>query len=156
MAIENGLTEAQRREIATGLCHFLADSYTLYIMTHGFHWNVTGEHFNSLHKMFEGQYMDLAEAVDEIAERIRALGFRAPGSYSEFAKLTSLQEEVNDIAAMDMVQKLAKAHEKCVATARKVAPIAEQAHDLPSADLLTRRMDTHEKTAWMLRSLLEG
>ncbi len=156
MKIQIGLSEEQRSDIATGLSHLLADTYTLYIKTHGFHWNVTGEHFNSLHEMFENQYLDLADAVDEIAERIRALGHRAPGSYAEFSELTCLEEERGAPAANEMVAQLTRGHEKVAATARKVVEKAEGASDQPTLDLLTRRMEKHEKTAWMLRSLLES
>lgn len=153
MKIEIGLTDDQRSAIAKELSKLLADTYTLYIKTHNFHWNVTGEHFNSLHKMFEGQYLGLAEAVDEIAERIRALGHRAPGSYAEFSELTSLQEEREAPAANEMIRQLTRGHEKVTATARDILAIANEANDQPTIDLLTRRMLSHEKKAWMLRSL---
>lgn len=153
MKIEIGLNDEQRSAIAQGLSKLLADTYTLYIKTHNFHWNVTGEHFNSLHKMFEDQYLELADAVDDIAERIRALGHRAPGSYAEFAELTTLKEERGAPPAEEMIKQLTRGHEKVTATAREVLPVADAANDQPTIDLLTRRMLTHEKTAWMLRSL---
>lgn len=154
MQIDIGLTDAQRKSIAQGLSKFLADSYTLYIKTHGFHWNVTGEHFNSLHAMFESQYMDLAGAVDEIAERIRTLGHKAPGSYTEFSELTVIKEERSAPEAKEMIQQLMRGHEQCTATARSIMDVADKAKDQPTVDLLTRRMEHHEKTAWMLRSLI--
>lgn len=156
MKIDIGINEKQRKAIALGLSHFLADSYTLYLKTHNYHWNVTGPHFASLHVMFEEQYNELALAVDEIAERIRALGIKAPGSYKEFSKLTKINEaDSKEITAKEMVQDLVKGHEAVVKTAREVFPLAEDANDQPTVDLLTRRMDLHEKTAWMLRSFLE-
>ena len=156
MKIDIGINEKQRKAIALGLSHFLADSYTLYLKTHNYHWNVTGPHFASLHVMFEGQYTELALAVDEIAERIRALGIKAPGSYKEFSKLTKINEaDSKDITAKEMVQDLVKGHEAVVKTAREVFSLAEDANDQPTVDLLTRRMDLHEKSAWMLRSFLE-
>ena len=154
MKIEIGLSDEQRSEIASGLSRLLADTYTLYVKTHSFHWNVTGEHFNSLHEMFEKQYMDLANAVDEIAERIRALDHRAPGSYAEFSELTCLKEERGAPAAKEMITQLTRGHEKVAATGRSILDSAEKASDQPTIDLLTRRMEKHEKTAWMLRSLL--
>ena len=132
----------------------LADSYTLYLKTHNYHWNVKGPLFNTLHQMFEEQYTELAEAVDEIAERIRALGKPAPGSYTAFAKLTSIEEEEGEPSAEDMIRQLVKGQEAVVRTARSVFPIAEAANDEPSADLLTQRMQIHEKNAWMLRSMV--
>ena len=143
-----------RQEIANGLSKLLADSYTLYLKTHNYHWNVKGPLFNTLHQMFEEQYTELAEAVDEIAERIRALGKPAPGSYTAFAKLTSIEEEEGEPSAEDMIRQLVKGQEAVVRTARSVFPIAEAANDEPSADLLTQRMQIHEKNAWMLRSMV--
>ena len=154
MSINIGIDEKDRREIADGLSRLLADSYTLYLKTHNYHWNVTGPMFATLHTLFEEHYTELAEAVDEIAERIRALGFRAPGSYSEFAKLTDIQEETGDPDAQAMIERLVLGQETVVRTARQIFPIVDQANDEPTADLLTQRMQVHEKNAWMLRSLL--
>jgi starvation-inducible DNA-binding protein len=126
----------------------------LYLKTHNYHWNVTGPQFNTLHLMFEGQYTELAAAVDQIAERIRALGIRAPGSYLEFSELTSIQEGSGDESAEDMIRQLAIGQETVVRTAREIFPAADVAHDEPTADLLTQRMQIHEKNAWMLRSML--
>ena len=154
MQIDIGISPEQRKEIATGLSHLLADSYTLYLKTHNYHWNVTGPMFNTLHLMFEEQYTELATAVDEIAERIRALGEPAPGSYQAFAQLTSIEEEENVPDAETMIRQLIIGQETVVRTARKLFPIVEKAADEPTADLLTQRMPVHEKTAWMLRSLL--
>jgi starvation-inducible DNA-binding protein len=153
--IEIGISEADRRAIAEGLSRLLADTYTLYIKTHNFHWNVTGPLFNTLHLMFEQQYTELATAVDEIAERIRALGFPAPGSYRQFGALTSVEEEEGVPSAEEMISQLAKDQETVTRTAREVFPVAEKADDEPTADLLTQRMLIHEKTAWMLRSMLD-
>lgn len=150
-----GISESERKKIADGLSRLLADSYTLYLKTHNYHWNVTGPMFNTLHLMFEGQYTELALAVDLIAERIRALGFRAPGSYKEFGKLTSVDEADGQISALEMIDDLLKANETVTRTARSVFPAVEEAHDEPTADLLTQRMQLHEKNAWMLRSMLE-
>ncbi len=155
MKIEIGINESHREQIAQGLSKLLADSYTLYLKTHNFHWNVTGPMFTSLHEMFEVHYTELATAVDEIAERIRALGFPAPGSYSQFAALTSIEEETTVPNASNMVEQLVVAHEAVVSTARSLFPLVEEAGDEVSADILTQRMTVHEKTAWMLRSLLE-
>jgi len=155
MDIDIGIAQDQRREIAGGLARLLADSYTLYLKTHNYHWNVTGPMFQTLHTMFEQQYSELALAVDEIAERIRALGFPAPGSYKAYAGLTSVEEEDGVPPATDMIRNLVVVHETVVRTARAVFPIAERAHDEPTADLLTQRMQVSEKTAWMLRSLLD-
>ncbi|OIR02426.1 DNA protection during starvation protein 2 [mine drainage metagenome] len=149
-----GLSADVRRRIGDGLAHLLADSYTLYLKTHNFHWNVTGPMFNTLHLMFEQQYTELALAVDLIAERIRALGLPAPGSYRAFAALTVLDEELGVPAAEDMIRQLVADQEAVVRTARSIFPVVEAAHDQPTADLLTQRMQVHEKTAWMLRSLL--
>lgn len=153
--INIGLTDQQRADIAGGLSKLLADSYTLYLMTHNFHWNVTGPMFNTLHQMFMQQYTEQWNALDLIAERIRALGFPAPGTYKEFAKLASIAEVDGVPKAMAMVEYLVAAQEATARTARDLFPIVEAANDQPSADLLTQRMDVHEKTAWMLRSLLE-
>jgi starvation-inducible DNA-binding protein len=149
-----GLTTEQRQSIAEGLSRLLADSYTLYLKTHNYHWNVTGPQFSSLHTMFEQQYTELALAVDEIAERIRSLGIRAPGSYAEFAKLTSVKEATGTETAADMIRQLVTGQETVVRTARQMFPAADEANDEPTADLLTQRMQSHEKNAWMLRSML--
>lgn len=154
--IDIGIPEEQRRAIAEGLNRVLADTYTLYLKTHNFHWNVEGPLFNTLHLMFETQYNELALAVDQIAERIRALGFRAPGSYREFAALATIQDAEGHPTALQMIGQLAKDQETVVRTARQVFPLVDAAQDEPSADLLTQRMQVHEKTAWMLRSLLES
>lgn len=155
MKIDIGINEKDRKAIATGLGNFLADSYTLYLMTHNFHWNVKGPMFNTLHLMFEGQYTELALAVDTIAERIRALGYPAPGTYGEFVKMSSIKEVSGQPAAEKMIKHLVEGHESVIRTARGLFPIVEKASDEPTADLLTQRMQLHEKTAWMLRSLLE-
>jgi starvation-inducible DNA-binding protein len=154
-AIDIGITEANRKKIANGLSALLADSYTLYLMTHNFHWNVTGPQFNSLHAMFMQQYTEQWTALDLIAERIRALGFPAPGTYKEFAKLATIQEVDGAPKATDMVRHLVVAQEATARTARKMFPVVSAANDQPTADVLTQRIDVHEKTAWMLRSLLE-
>ncbi|MFV3128533.1 Dps family protein [Niveispirillum sp. KHB5.9] len=154
-AINIGITDENRAQIADGLSRLLADSYTLFLKTHNFHWNVTGPMFNTLHAMFMAQYTELFTAVDEVAERIRALGFHAPGSYGQFAKLTKVEEEPDVPNAQDMIRQLVTGHETVARTARTLFPIAEEANDEPTADLLTQRMQVHEKTAWMLRSLLE-
>ncbi len=153
--IDVGISKDSRADIAQGLSRLLADEYTLYLKTHNFHWNVTGPMFNTLHTMFEGHYMESATAVDEVAERIRALGFPAPGSYRQYAELSSIEEETGVPEAMDMVKQLVKAHESCAKTARSVFPLAEAGDDEVTADLLTQRLQVHEKTAWMLRSLLQ-
>lgn len=155
MKIDIGIEEAHRVAIVAGLSRLLADSYTLYLKTHNFHWNVTGPMFSTLHQMFEVHYNELALAVDEIAERIRALGAPAPGSYSAFARLTSVPEAEGRVAATDMVRALVADHETVVRTARAVFAAAGEASDEATADLLTQRLQVHEKTAWMLRSLLE-
>ena len=155
MKIDIGITEKHRTKVAEGLSRLLADSYTLYLKTHKFHWNVTGPMFQTLHLMFETQYTELATAVDLIAERIRALGFFAPGSYAEFAKLSSIKESDGLPKAEDMIRQLVEGQEAVVRTARSVFPIAEKAGDEATADLLTQRIQLHEKTAWMLRSLLD-
>lgn len=149
-----GIDEQHRGEIATGLSRLLADTYTLYLKTHNYHWNVTGPMFQTLHLMFETQYTELADAVDVIAERIRALGFPAPGTYSEFAELSSISEAKGVPSAEEMIKSLVEGQETVVRTARSVFPTAESVSDEPTADLLTQRMQIHEKTAWMLRSLL--
>jgi starvation-inducible DNA-binding protein len=155
MSINIGISEADRRAIADGLAKLLADTYTLYLKTHNYHWNVTGPLFNTLHLMFETQYTELATAVDEIAERIRALDFPAPGSYKAYAKLTEIEEEDGVPSAEDMIGKLVAGQETVVRTARSIFPVVEGANDEPTADLLTQRMQIHEKNAWMLRSMLE-
>lgn len=156
MDIYIGMTDAQRKTIADGLSKVLADSYSLYIKTHNYHWNVTGPQFNALHMMFEEHYTELAQAIDDIAERIRALGHLAPGSYREFEKLTSIADGDNTRSADDMVKDLVEGQETLVRTCRELFPAVEAADDQPSADLLTVRMQVHEKTAWMLRSMLES
>jgi len=155
MDIDIGITRKDRNAIAEGLSCLLADSYTLYLKTHNYHWNVTGPMFNTLHLMFEAQYSELALAVDLIAERIRALGHHAPGSYSQFEKLSTIKESVGAPAAKAMIFDLIKGQEAVTKTARKIMPRVDKAGDEPTADLLTQRMQVHEKTAWMLRSLLE-
>ena len=155
MAIDIGIPEKSRAEIAAGLSRLLADSYTLYLKTHNSHWNVTGPLFNTLHLMFEQQYTELAAAVDEVAERIRALGHPAPGSYKAFAGLTKIEEEDGVPSAEDMIRQLVIGQETVARTAREVFPTADEAHDEPTADLLTQRMQVHEKNAWMLRAMLE-
>ena len=154
MELNIGIDQEQRREIASGLSRLLADSYTLYLKTHNYHWNVTGPQFNTLHTMFEDQYTELAAAVDEIAERIRALGIKAPGSYSAFTDLTDIAEGSGDENAEEMLRQLVIGQETVARTAREAFPAAEAASDEPSADLLTQRMQIHEKNAWMLRSML--
>jgi len=153
--IDIGIDEKAREQIGAGLSRVLADTYTLYLKTHNFHWNVTGPMFSTLHLMFETQYTELALAVDLIAERIRALGFPAPGSYRQFADLTSISEETTVPSAEEMIRQLVKDQEAVVRTARSIFPVVDEAHDEPTADLLTQRMQVHEKTAWMLRSLLD-
>lgn len=155
MAINIGMSDQQRETVAKGLSKLLADSYSLYLKTHNYHWNVTGPQFNSLHTMFETQYTELATAVDEIAERIRALGHLAPGSYKEFSALSSVSEGNSELSANEMIKDLVESQEAVVRTCRGVFPAAEEASDEPSCDLLTTRMQLHEKNAWMLRSLLE-
>lgn len=155
VAIDIGISEAARKKIADGLSALLADSYTLYLMTHNFHWNVTGPQFNSLHTMFMDQYTEQWNALDTIAERIRALGFPAPGTYKEFVKLASIKEVDGVPKATDMIRHLVEAQEATARTARKLFPVVDEANDQPTADVLTQRIDIHEKTAWMLRSLLE-
>ena len=155
MNIDIGISEKDRSEIAIGLSKLLADTYSLYLKTHNFHWNVSGPMFQTLHLMFETQYSELALAVDVIAERIRSLGFPAPGTYSEFARLSSIRETSGTPKAEEMIQILVEGQEAIVRTARSVFPVAENASDEATADLLTQRIQLHEKTAWMLRSLLE-
>lgn len=154
--INIGINEQDRKDTVDGLSRLLADTYILYVKTHNFHWNVTGPMFQTLHLMFEQQYNELALAVDLIAERIRALGFPAPGTYAEFAKLSSIKEEPGVPAAESMIELLVEGQEAVVRTARSIFPIVDRTHDEPTADLLTQRMQIHEKTAWMLRSLIEG
>lgn len=153
--IDIGISESNRKKIAEGLCNLLADSYTLYLMTHNFHWNVKGPQFNTLHTMFMTQYTEQWAALDLIAERIRALGYPAPGTYSEFVKRASIREVSGVPKAEDMIRHLVKAQEATAKTARKLFPVVDSANDQPTADVLTQRIDVHEKTAWMLRSLLE-
>ena len=151
-----GIPDSERQAIAAGLSALLADTYTLYLKTHNFHWNVTGPMFNTLHLMFEGQYTELAMAVDVIAERIRALGATAPGSYAAFARLATVQDApMTPPAALEMIRILADDQEAVVRTARRVFPTADAAHDEPTADLLTQRMQVHEKNAWMLHAMLD-
>ncbi|MBL8834113.1 MAG: DNA starvation/stationary phase protection protein [Rhodospirillales bacterium] len=154
--IDIGIDASTRAKIVKGLSALLADSYTLYLMTHNFHWNVTGPQFNSLHLMFMGQYTEQWNALDLIAERIRALGHPAPGTYGEFAKLASIREVAGVPKADDMVRHLVAAQEATARTARKLLPVVAKADDQPTMDLLTQRLDVHEKTAWMLRSVLES
>ena len=154
-SIDIGISEANRKKIADGLSALLADSYTLYLMTHNFHWNVTGPQFNSLHNMFMAQYTEQWAALDLIAERIRALGYPAPGTYKEFVQLASIQEVEGVPKATEMVRLLVSAQEATARTARKLFPVVDAANDQPTADVLTQRIDIHKKTAWMLRSLLE-
>jgi len=154
-AIDIGISESDREKIAQGLSALLADSYTLYLMTHNFHWNVTGPQFNTLHQMFMTQYTEQWNALDMIAERIRALGHAAPGTYKEFVKLASIEEVEGVPKANDMIRHLVAAQEATARTARRLFPLVGAANDQPTADLLTQRLEVHEKTAWMLRSLLE-
>lgn len=153
--INIGISDEHRQAIADGLSRALADTYTLYLKTHNFHWNVTGPMFQTLHLMFEGQYNELALAVDAIAERIRALGFPAPGTYSEYAKLSSISETEGVPTAEEMIALLVEGQEAVARTAREVFATADEANDEPTADLLTQRLQIHEKNAWMLRSLLQ-
>ena len=152
--IHDGISNDDRIKVANGLAHFFADTYSLYLKTHNFHWNVTGPMFQTLHLMFETHYTELALAVDLVAERIRALGFIAPATYREFAKLTKIEEHEGDINAVDMINHLIKAHETLIKTAREVLKISENANDQVTVDLLTQRLQLHEKTVWMLRSLV--
>ncbi len=155
MNIDIGISQANREEIAQGLSRLLADTYTLYLKTHNFHWNVTGPMFQTLHLMFETQYTELALAVDVLAERIRSLGFPAPGTYKQFVALSSIKEEEGVPKAEEMIKLLVEGQEAVVRTARSLFPAAEAANDEATADLLTQRIQLHEKTAWMLRSMLE-
>ncbi len=155
IAIDIGISEESRKEIAEGLSRLLADTYSLYLKTHNFHWIVTGPMFQTLHLMFETHYNELALAVDLIAERIRALGFPAPGTYSDFSKLSSVEETPGVPKAQEMIRLLVQGHETVAKTARSMFPLADKVNDEPTADLLTQRLQVHEKTAWMLRSLLE-
>ena len=156
MNIDIGIDKNDRQQIAEGLGKLLADTYSLYLKTHNFHWNVTGPMFQTLHLMFEAQYNELALAVDLIAERIRSLGFPAPGTYSEFSQLSSIKETAGVPKAQDMIRLLVEGQEAVVRTARSLYPVVEKASDEATADLLTQRIQLHEKTAWMLRSLLEA
>ncbi len=155
VSINIGISDGDREKIVRGLSALLADSYTLYLMTHNFHWNVTGPQFNSLHLMFMGQYTEQWNALDIVAERIRALGHPAPGTYKEFVKLASIKEVEGVPKSDEMIRHLVDAQEATARTARKLFPVVEAAGDQPTADLLTQRLEVHEKTAWMLRSLLE-
>lgn len=155
MKIDIGINPSDRTAIAEGLSKLLSDTYTLYLKTHSFHWNVTGPMFQTLHLMFETQYNELALAVDQIAERIRALGLPAPGTYSEFARLSSIPETTGAPQATEMIRLLLEGQEAVVRTARSLFPLVDQAADEATADLLTQRIQIHEKTAWMLRSLLD-
>ncbi len=154
VTVDIGISLEHREKIVKGLSALLADSYTLYLMTHNFHWNVTGPQFNSLHTMFMTQYTEQWQALDEIAERIRALGFPAPGTYKEFSKLTSIKEVEGVPSATDMIKYLVQAQETTARTARSLFELVDEANDQPTADVLTQRLNIHEKTAWMLRSLL--
>lgn len=154
IAVNIGINADDRAKVAAELSKVLADSYTLYLMTHNFHWNVTGPMFNTLHVMFMDQYTELWQALDEIAERIRALGHFAPGTYAEFAKLSSIAEPTSVPNADEMINLLLQANEAVARTARAAFECADAANDQPTADILTQRLDVHEKTAWMLRSLL--
>src|SRR6266540_6797654 len=155
MDIDIGISKKDRKNIADGLSKLLADTYTVYLKTHNFHWNVTGPMFNTLHLMFQTQYNELWLATDLIAERIRSLGFPAPGTYAEFSKLASIAETPGQPKAEEMIRLLVEGNEAVVRTARSLFPLVDEAHDEPTADLLTQRMQIHEKNAWMLRSLLE-
>ncbi len=155
MEIDIGIDQNDRKQLAEGLARVLADTYTLYLKTHNFHWNVTGPMFQTLHLMFETQYTELAVAVDDIAERIRSLGYPAPGTYKQYAQLSSIEEEDGIPAAEEMIKQLVEGQEAVVKTARALYPVVEKASDEATGDLLTQRIQIHEKTAWMLRSLLE-
>jgi starvation-inducible DNA-binding protein len=155
MAIDIGISEEDRKSIVDGLSRLLADTYVLYLQTHNFHWNVSGPMFRTLHLMFEEQYNELALAVDSIAERIRALGFPAPGTYATYARLSSIKVVEGVPAAEEMIRQLVTGQEAVVRTARSLFPLLDKVSDEPTADLLTQRMQTHEKTAWMLRAMLE-
>lgn len=153
--INIGLDDAQREAIGAGLSRLLADSYSLFLMTHNFHWNVVGPQFNSLHLMFETQYTELFAGVDEIAERIRSLGLPAPGTFKQFASLASFDIPEGSLSARDMLLALVQGQEAVVRTARETLPVADAANDQPTLDLLTRRMEIHEKNAWMLRAMAQ-
>ena len=155
MEVNIGINKDDRKAIAEGLAKVLADSYMLYLKTHNYHWNVTGKLFHPLHAMFEEQYTELAEAIDEIAERIRALGFRAPGSFREFSEITSIQEDTDQPDAIEMIRRSAEANEAILRTAREALDPCQDADDEATIDLLTHRLKVHSKTACMLRSLLE-
>lgn len=156
MKIDIGIEQKDRQRLADELSKLLADTYGLYLKTHNFHWNVTGPMFQTLHLMFEEHYTELATAVDQVAERIRALGHFAPGSYAAFGRLSSIPDAVDVPKANEMIAQLVEGHETVVRTARQVAVAAEEAGDQATADLATQRLQLHEKNAWMLRSLLEG
>jgi starvation-inducible DNA-binding protein len=155
MKIDIGIPEKSRKQIGAELSRLLADTYTLYLKTHNYHWNVTGPMFQTLHLMFQTHYNELALAVDLVAERIRALGVQAPGTYKSYSKLSSIKEEEGVPAAKTMISNLVKGHETVVRTAREIFPVAEEVNDEATCDLLTQRIQLHEKTAWMLRSLLD-
>ena len=155
MGIDIDISEEDRKSIVDGLSHLLADTYVLYFKAHDFHWSVSGPMFRTLHLMFEAQYNELALAVDSIAERIRTLGFPAPGTYTTYARLSSIKEEEGVPKAEDMIRSLVQGREAVVRTARSLCPLLNKVGDEPTADLLTQRMSVHEKTAWMLRSMLE-
>ncbi|AWV86270.1 DNA starvation/stationary phase protection protein [Acinetobacter radioresistens] len=153
--INIGISTEGRKKIVEGLSRLLADSYTLYLMTHNFHWNVTGPMFSSLHAMFMEQYTEQWNALDIIAERIRALGFPAPGTYKQFNDLATIKEVEGVPTAEEMIRYLVNAQEATARTARELFPVVDEVNDQPTADVLTQRIDVHEKTAWMLRSLLQ-
>ncbi|MEX2601844.1 MAG: DNA starvation/stationary phase protection protein [Balneolaceae bacterium] len=155
MEVHIGIDEASRKKIADGLSRLLADSYMVYLKSHNYHWNVTGQLFHPLHEQFEEQYTELAEAIDVIAERIRALGRRAPGSFTEFSKITSIQEDTDHPDAIEMIRRAAQAHETILRTAREALKACQDAGDEASIDLITQRLHVHSKTAWMLRSQLD-
>lgn len=155
MKIDIGISDAHRKNIAEGLKTLLSDTFMLYLKTHGYHWNVTGPMFDTLHKMFMAQYTELWNAVDPIAERIRSLGFLAPGTFAEMSKLTNVKEDAKVPKAQDMIKNVIQGHETVIKTAREIFDVAEKGKDQATMDLLTQRLDVHEKTAWMLRSLLE-
>ncbi len=155
MDIDIGIDKKDRKAIADGLSRLLADTYTLYLKTHNYHWNVTGPMFQTLHLMFMTQYTEMWNAVDLVAERIRTLGYPAPGTYKAFSALATIKEDESVPPAQQMIKNLVKGHEQVARTARSILPVVEKASDEPTADLLTQRLQLHEKTAWMLRSLLE-
>ena len=152
MTLGTGIPEADRKQLAEGLSTLLADTFTVYLKTHVYHWNVEGPMFRSLHMMFEEQYVEMWNAIDEIAERIRSLGYPAPGSYRDFSSLTSIDDSEGSPEAMEMVRILVEGHEAVIRTARELVSQAEDAQDVATADLATQRIDVHEKTAWMLRA----